>query len=353
MTEPSSQKIEYRRVGNSGLKVSVPILGTMGFGNKLWQPWCVDEGASLQVLKAAYDLGINTWDTANTYSNGESERIIGKAIRKFKIPRDKLVIMTKCYCAVGDEPGMQSYMMPELKFRKDYVNRLGLSRKAIFSEVNASLERLGLEYIDLLQIHRCDPETPPEETMEALHDLVKSGKVRYIGASSMWTWQFCLYQQAAERNNWTKFISMQNQYSLVYREEERDMIPYCRATGVGIIPWAPLARGHLTRLPAAETDSERNHMEKKCEGAAFFAVGSSEADKKTISRIKEVSDNRGWTMAEVALAWILGKDTTPIVGMAKVERVADMGGLKGKSLDESEVEYLEELYVPREVSGHV
>ncbi|PWW73594.1 Aldo/keto reductase [Tuber magnatum] len=353
MTEPEDQKIEYRRVGNSGLKVSVPILGTMGLGSKLWLPWCVDEAASLEVLKAAYDLGINTWDTANTYSNGESERIVGKAVREFKIPRDKLVIMTKCYCAVGDELGMQSYRMPELKFRKDYVNRLGLSRKAIFSEVNASLERLGLDYIDLLQIHRCDPETPPEETMEALHDLVKSGKVRYIGASSMWTWQFCLYQQAAERNNWTKFISMQNQYSLAYREEERDMIPYCRATGVGIIPWAPLARGQLTRLPTAETNSERNDMEKRYQGAAFFAVGSSEVDKRIISRIGEVADKKGWTMAEVALAWILGKDTTPIVGISKVDRVTDMVGLKGKGLNESEVEYLEELYVPREISGHV
>ncbi|RPA97769.1 Aldo/keto reductase [Choiromyces venosus 120613-1] len=285
----------------------------MGFGNKLWQPWCVDEAASLPVLKAAYDLGINTWDMANSYSNGECERVVGNAIREYDIPRDKLVIVTKCY----------------LNFQKGYVNRLGLSRKAIFFEVNASLERLGLDYIDSLRIHRADPETPSEETMEALHDLVKSGKVRYIGTSLIWA---CLYQQAAE--------------------QERDMILYCKATGVGIIPWAPLARGHLARPPAVETYSMQGDMEKKNSGAAFFTVGSPGMDKKTISRVKEIAGKKGWTMAAVTLAWILGKGTTPIVGMAKLEQVADTVGLKGKSLDESEVKYLEELYVSREISGH-
>lgn len=245
--DPVLEKIEntkaiYKRLGKSGLRVSVPILGAMSFGDAAWQPWILDGEASLPLLKAAYDKGINTWDTANIYSNGVSEKIIGKAIKKYNIPREKIVILSKCFAYVGEEPGIKTMTYGQrISESPDYVNQGGLSRAAIFNAVNASLKRLDLEYLDLLQIHRFDPNTPIEETMEALHDLIKAGKVRYIGASSMWTYQFCMMQACADKNGWTKFISMQNQYSLLYREEEREMNKYCDATGVGLIPWAPLA----------------------------------------------------------------------------------------------------------------
>jgi len=240
--DPVLEKIEntkavYRRLGKSGLRVSVPILGAMSFGDPAWQPWILDEEASLPLLKAAYDKGINTFDTANIYSNGVSETIIGKAIKKYQIPREKVVILSKCFAYIGEEPGIKTMTYGQkIAESPDYVNQGGLSRTAIFNAVNKSLKRLDLEYLDLLQIHRFDPNTPIEETMEALHDLVRSGKVRYIGASSMWTYQFCMMQACADKNGWTKFISMQNQYSLLYREEEREMNKYCDATGVGLIP---------------------------------------------------------------------------------------------------------------------
>lgn len=203
-------KVEYRRLGESGLRVSVPILGAMSFGDQAWQPWLIEEDKALLLLKAAYDRGLNTWDTANVYSNGISEEIIGKAIKKYNLPRNKLVILSKCNGYVGEEPGIIGMKYgPHISQSKDYVNRGGLSRIAIFEQVEASLKRMGLEYMDLLQIHRFDPETPIEETMEALHDLVKSGKVRYIGASSMWAYQFAMMQFTAEKHGWTKFVSMQ------------------------------------------------------------------------------------------------------------------------------------------------
>lgn len=204
-------KAEYKRLGRSGLRVSVPILGAMSFGSRDWQPWVIEEDEALPLLKAAYDKGLNTWDTANVYSNGVSEEIIGKAIKKYNIPRNKLVILSKCYGYVGEEPGVRGIMYGQaIAASKDYVNRGGLSRTAIFDAVNTSLAKLDTPYLDLLQIHRFDPHTPMEETMEALHDLVKSGKVHYLGASSMWAYQFAMLQHCAERNGWTKFISMQN-----------------------------------------------------------------------------------------------------------------------------------------------
>ncbi|EAT83750.2 hypothetical protein SNOG_08582 [Parastagonospora nodorum SN15] len=207
-------KAEYRRLGNSGLKVSVPILGAMSIGSSKWQPWVIEEEESLPLLKAAYDRGLTTWDTANVYSNGVSEEIIGKAIKKYELPRHKLVILTKCYGYTGEDPGLRTIQYgTELPQLRDYTNQGGLSRQAIFNQVNASLKRLDTDYIDLLQIHRFDHNTPIEETMEALHDLVKSGKVHYIGASSMWAVQFARMQFAAEKNGWTKFISMQNHYN--------------------------------------------------------------------------------------------------------------------------------------------
>jgi len=238
----SATKTSFRNLGSSGLKVSVPILGCMSFGDPRWRPWVLDEEKSLPLLKAAYDRGIYTWDTADVYSNGTSERIIGKGLKKYQIPRDKVVIMTKCYRTVDDEdPEFHHSMRPGFQQAKDYVNHGGLSRNAIFDAVERSLKRLGIEYIDLYQIHRFDYTTPIEETMQALHDLVRAGKVRYIGASSMWAFQFAMMQSCAEKNGWTKFVSMQNQYSLLYREEEREVNKYCNLTGVGLIPWEPAA----------------------------------------------------------------------------------------------------------------
>ena len=247
-------KAEYRQLGCSGLRVSLPILGAMSFGSTKWMPWLLEEDQvlpfpsnlpmsvayhdqAMPILKGAFDRGLNTWDTANIYSNGESERIIGKAIKKYNMPRQKLIILSKCYGAVGEEPNVRSLGWEKEIFQsKDYVNLYGLSRTAIVSSVEASLERLQTSYLDLLQIHRFDPLVPIEETMSTLHDLVKAGKVRYLGASSMWTYQFAMMQSCAERNGWTKFISMQNHYNLLYREEEREMIRYCNETGVGLIP---------------------------------------------------------------------------------------------------------------------
>ncbi|KAL8952965.1 MAG: hypothetical protein Q9222_001141 [Ikaeria aurantiellina] len=344
-------KAKYVRLGKSGLHVSVPILGAMSIGHKAWQPWVIEEREALPLLKAAYDRGVNTWNTANVYSNGISEEIIGKAIKKYQIPREKLVILTKCFNWVGDTAGS-----PAWKYRhscgesKDFVNQGGLSRKAIFSAVDASLRRMDIEYIDLLQIHRFDPDTPVEETLEALHDLVKVGKVRYIGASSMWTYQFATMQFCAERNGWTKFISMQNHYNLLYREEEREMIKFCKETGVGLIPWSPLCRGHLARPPSSEASSARSSGEQNIK--AFLATGYSENDHAVINRVQEIAEKKGWKMSAVALAWINRRVSNPIVGLSSVERMDDALAARGKELSEAEEKYLEELYVTRDIQGH-
>lgn len=244
-------KAEYKKLGKSGLRVSVPILGAMSIGSSKWQPWVIEEEESLRLLKAAWDRGVSTWDTANVYSNGVSEELVGKAIKKYNLPREKLVILTKCYGYVGEDAGLRTINYgSELPQLKDYTNHGGLSRQAIFNAVNASLKRLDMDYIDLLQIHRFDPHTPQEETMEALHDLVKSGKVRYIGASSMWAVQFAQMQFTAEKHGWTKFISMQNHYNLLYREEEREMNRFCNDTGVGLIPVSSPLRFHQSSRAA-------------------------------------------------------------------------------------------------------
>lgn len=214
-------KATYRRLGRSGLRVSNPIFGTMSLGDRRWQPWVIEEAEALPLLKAAYDRGINTWDTANVYSNGVSEEIIGKAIAKYSIPRHKLVLLTKCCGTVREGNDPETLAAKDVDGTVDYVNQRGLSRQGILNAVNASLKRLGTDYIDLLQIHRYDPTVPVEETMKALHDLVEQGKVRYIGASSMWAVQFADMQWTAERKGWTKFVSMQGWYNLLYREEER------------------------------------------------------------------------------------------------------------------------------------
>ncbi|KAM5349826.1 hypothetical protein ACJ41O_006331 [Fusarium nematophilum] len=341
-------KVQYRQLGASGLRVSVPILGCMGFGDTQAFDWALGEDKALPLLKAAYDQGLNTWDTANTYSNGVSEEIIGKAIKHYEIPREKLVILTKCSFAVGESPQEQHYVFPAaIDASKDYQNQFGLSRTAIFNQVEASLARLGTSYIDLLQIHRLDPAVPMEETMKALHDLVQSGKVRYIGASSMWATQFARLQFCAERNGWTKFISMQNQYNLLYREEEREMNRFCNDTGVGLIPWSPLCRGHLAREPSTVTTRGSGEMELMTGGH-----GKSEVDLAIINRVLELSKKREWPMAHIALAWINKRVTSPIVGCSSIKRIDEAVGSVGKVLTGEEEQYLEELYQPRPVWGH-
>ncbi|KAF2277344.1 aldo-keto reductase-like protein [Westerdykella ornata] len=362
-------KAEYRQLGKSGLKISVPVLGAMSIGDKKWQPWVIEEDEALPLLKQAYDRGITTWDTANVYSNGVSEILIGKAIKKYSLPREKLVILTKCYGYVGEDPGLRTInYATELPQLKDYVNQGGLSRAAIFNAVEKSLARLDTPYIDLLQIHRFDKNTPIEETMEALHDLVKSGKVRYIGASSMWAVEFAQMQFVAEKHGWTKFISMQNHYSLLYREEEREMIRFCNATGVGLIPvscgrflfglllmpivlvqWAPLCRGHLARPLSAYGSTTRSAGEKE---SGTHTTGDNETDRAIIQRVEEVAKKRGWKMSTVALAWINKRVTSPIIGFSSVERMDEALEARGKELSDEEERYLEELYRARSIVGH-
>ncbi|KAK1754272.1 NADP-dependent oxidoreductase domain-containing protein [Echria macrotheca] len=345
-----ASKCEYRRLGKSGLTVSVPIFGCMSFGDPKSLPWAIGEEDALPLLKAAYDKGLNTWDTANVYSNGASEIIVGKALKKYDIPRHKVVIMTKCYFGVGETPEVRAVFYPtQFAASKDYVNNFGLSRTAIFNQVEASLKRLDTDYIDLLQIHRWDPNTPPEETMKALHDLVQSGKVRYIGASSMWGTQFARLQFIAERNGWTKFVSMQNHYNLLYREEEREMNRFCNDTGVGLIPWAPLCRGHLARRPESFGTTPRSKTEKESQPGSH---GTVEPDLTIIKRVVEVADKHEWPISHVALAWINKRVTSPIIGFSSVQRMEEAIDSRGKVLSEDEEKYLEELYQPKAISGH-
>ncbi|KAK3503463.1 NADP-dependent oxidoreductase domain-containing protein [Neurospora crassa] len=345
-----NSKCEYRRLGKSGLRVSVPILGCMSFGDRRTLDWAIEEDEALPLLKAAYDRGLNTWDTANVYSNGTSEIIVGKALKKYAIPREKVVILTKCWGAVGETPDLRSFFFPsQIAASKDYVNQHGLSRAAILNAVEASLRRLDTPYIDLLQIHRFDPNTPIEETMKALHDLVQSGRVRYIGASSMWATQFAQMQFCAEKNGWTKFISMQNQYNLLYREEEREMIRFCNDTGVGLIPWAPLCRGHLARRPDQFGRTKRSQGEKEAQPGSH---GTVEPDLTIINRVVEIADKHEWPISHVALAWIAKRVISPIIGFSSVERLEEAITARGKVLTEEEEKYLEEMYKPKAIHGH-
>ncbi|ESK95250.1 aldo keto reductase [Moniliophthora roreri MCA 2997] len=340
------KQVQYRQLGSSGLRVSVPILGAMSFGSTEWQSWVLDEDKSIEILKAAWDRGINTFDTANMYSNGESERIIGKFIEKYNIPRNQLVILTKCFFHVAPKPSEHTPLkMAELNQQRQYVNQGGLSRAAIFNQVEASLQRLNTTYIDLLQIHRRDPETPAEETMKALHDLVQSGKVRYIGASAMKAWQFAHMNEVAARNGWTKFVSMQDEYSLLYREEEREMHAYCRFHGIGIIPYGPLNGGHLAR--PLGTSTVRDESAK----GTPWAFNPTDADRAILSRVEELAQKHGVTMAKIALAWIDLKVSSPIVGTSSVKRIEDNIPDPNLKLSDEEVKYLEELYVPKAIRG--
>ncbi|KAL8752370.1 MAG: hypothetical protein Q9199_005787 [Rusavskia elegans] len=341
-------KCEYVQLGSSGLRVSMPILGTMGIGSQEWQDWVMSEGEGLKTLIAAYDRGVTTWDTANVYSSGANEEVVGKAIKEFNIPREKVTILAKVFGTVPEERGIFNFFFEDQMAKsKDYINRGGLSRGAIMKAVDASLKRLGTDYIDLLQIHRFDPTVPPAETMKALHDLVQMGKVHYIGASSMWTYQFATMQFLAEKNGWTKFVSMQNNYHLCYREEEREMNKFCNETGVGIIPWGPLFGGLLAK-PWGE-ESTRSKMSVAMSG------GLTEADEGINKRVQEVAEKRGWKMSQVALAWVRGKGCVPVMGLtsANVQRLEEACAIKDMRLTEEETKYLEELYVPKQVAGHV
>ncbi|KAK6079874.1 aldo/keto reductase [Seiridium cupressi] len=346
----ADSKCEYRRLGKSGLKVSVPIFGCMSFGDPKTLPWAQPEEEALPLLKAAYDRGLNTWDTANVYSNGESEAIVGRALKKYGIPREKVIIMTKCFWGVAEQPEVRHFVnRGDFEASKEYVNQFHLSRTAIFNQVNASLRRLDTDYIDLLQVHRFDYDTPLEETMKALHDLVESGKVRYIGASSMWAVNFARLQFTAEKNGWTKFISMQNHYNLLYREEEREMNRFCNDTGVGLLPWAPLCRGHLARPPSDFGSTDRSKLESDGTPGSH---GTVEPDLTIIKRVQEVALQRGWKMSHVALAWINKRVSSPIISFSSVAKIDEAIEARGKMLTNEEEKYLQELYRPKEISGH-
>ncbi|GAM89087.1 hypothetical protein ANO11243_071220 [Dothideomycetidae sp. 11243] len=334
--------MEYTNLGLSGLKVSKLVLGTMGFGDPELQPWVLDEEHTLPILKHAYDQGITTWDTANLYCHGESERIIGKAIQKYSLRRESLVIMSKCYFGVQDRAADAA--------RHDApttVNRSGLSRKHILDAVEASVARLGT-YIDVLQIHRLDLDTPAEEIMRALNDVVDRGWVRYLGACSMSTWQFQHLQHVAEQRGWPRFISMQGHHALLYREEEREMIPYCRFSGVGFMSWAPLAKGVLAR-PWTHRNS---HRELNDRHVASRRTGERDTDKAIVDRVEEIAQKHGVSMACVATAWTMASGDIPIVGLASIDRIDEAVANAKFRLPEDDVKYLEELYLPVAVTSH-
>ncbi|KAI9019263.1 NADP-dependent oxidoreductase domain-containing protein [Phycomyces nitens] len=315
----------------------------MSFGSPKWQSWVKEEEDSLKIIEAAYKAGINFFDTADAYSNGESERILGKAIKQLQMPRNRIVVATKLFFPVSQDISANLFHS-NLDQSQEYVNTYGLSRKHVFDAVEASLERLGLEYIDLYQIHRFDHNTPIEETMEALNDLVRSGKVRYIGASSMKAWEFQKANSIAEKNGWARFSCMQNLYNLLYREEEREMIPYCIDQGIAQIPWSPLARGHLTGKNRSSTRSQTDGAINR-----LFARKEDESNELIIDRVVEISEKRNITAAQVALAWLFSKDhvTAPILGVGKVEHLNDLIDAIGIKLSAEEVKYLEEAYIPR------
>ncbi|KAF8698332.1 Aldo kereductase, partial [Rhizoctonia solani] len=341
------KKITYVRLGNSGLKVSQLILGVGSYGNKSMEEWVLGEEEGIAHIKAAYDAGIQTFDTANVYSNGESERILGKAIKQLSLPRDEIVVMTKVYGIVKREPGI---LMPGPEAdAAGYVNQYGLSRKHIFESIKHSLERLQLDYVDVLQCHRFDYNTPIAETMQALHDVVKAGYARYIGMSSCHAYQFHAMQNYAINNGLTPFVSMQNLYNLIYREEEREMMPTLKMFGTGMIPWSPLSQGVLSR-PYSQT----SHRAETSQFVSAFAGRSKEDNKEVILRIEKIAKDRGISMAQVAIAWELSKSdiTAPIIGATSLERLEDTIGAINVKLTDEEIKHLEEPYIAQPIQGH-
>jgi aryl-alcohol dehydrogenase (NADP+) len=326
--------MQYVKLGSTGLKVSRICLGAMTYGSKKWRPWILEEEESRPFLKRAIELGINFFDTADIYSHGASEEILGRALKDFGPSRDRLVIATKVFSPMSDDP-----------------NQRGLSRKHILHSIDASLRRLGVDYVDLYQIHRFDYSTPIEETLEALDAIVKAGKALYLGASSMFAWQFATMLQKADARGLARFVSMQNHYNLIYREEEREMIPLCREEGIGLIPWSPLARGFLTgnrrkedfgETIRARTDEYAQHM--------YYQ----ESDFTVVDRVTQIAHQRGVSNAQVALAWVLAQPgvTSPIIGASRMLHLEDAVAALQLKLDESELNVLAEPYQPHRVLGH-
>ncbi|QSO54557.1 aldo/keto reductase [Alicyclobacillus curvatus] len=324
--------MEYVRLGNTGLEVSRICLGCMSYGvpERGNHSWVLDEEQSRPFIKRALELGINFFDTANVYSDGTSEEIVGRALKDFA-RRDEIVLATKVNGRMHPGP-----------------NGAGLSRKAIMTEIDNSLRRLGTDYVDLYQIHRWDYNVPIEETMEALHDVVKAGKARYIGASSMYAWQFLKALHVAQENGWTRFVSMQDYLNLLYREEEREMIPLCIEEKIGLIPWSPLARGRLTR----DWD-ERTARSETDEFGKTLYTETAEADKMVVEKVAEVAENRGVSRAQIALAWVLQKKpvTAPIIGATKMHHLEDAVAALSVELTQDEIQTLEAPYVPHRVMG--
>lgn len=323
--------MEYVNLGRSGLKVSRICLGMLSFGSSQSRPWILDEADSRPIVQRAVELGITFFDTADMYSEGASEEVTGRMLRDFFPRRDEYVLATKVFYPMGDKP-----------------NQRGLSRKHVMSAVEESLRRLGTDYIDLYQIHRWDYETPIEEVLAALHDLVTSGKVRYIGASSMWAWQFIKAQYTADLHGWTRFVSMQNHYNLLVREEEREMIPCCIDQGVGVIPWSPLARGLLAGKRSRHAAGESKRAQSDDLAAYYY---HRDQDWDIVERVVEVAGRLGVVPAQVAIAWLLHKPgiTSPIVGATKIEHLEDAVKALGVSLSPQDIAYLEELYEPKPV----
>jgi len=320
--------LETLSFGQTGLKVSKLCFGTMTIGSSEWKPWVLDEADAQPLLKRCLDLGITFFDTANWYSTGESERVVASTLTSM-VPRDQLVLATKAYYPMSDDP-----------------NDRGLSRKHLLSSVDASLRRLGTDYIDLFVIHAFDPDTPVEETMEALHDIVKSGKVRYLGASTMFAWQFEQMNHVARQNGWTSFVNMQCQYNLLYREEEREMIPYCNDQGIAVTAFSPLARGWLSGSTAIRSKTDIN----------FTNMYGDALDLETIARVETIATDHGATLAQVALAWLYSRDDIccPIIGASSESQVENNVSALDLELTANEIETLDELYKPRDViNDHV
>src|SRR5882672_11067152 len=325
--------MKYKNLGNTGLKVSELCLGCMTFGvpERGEHPWTLSEEQSRPLLRRAVDAGINYFDTANSYSDGTSEEIVGRALKDFT-RRDEVVIATKVFFPMSAGP-----------------NGRGLSRKAIFTAIDASLRRLGTDYVDLYQIHRWDYKTPIEETLEALHDVVKAGKARYLGASSMYAWQFSKAQHLAREHGWTRFVSMQDHYNLLYREEEREMMPLCADAGIGVLPWSPLARGRLTR----EWNVETPRIQSDEYGGKLY-TSAIDSDRRIVGEVAAIAAARGVPKAQVALAWVAQHAvvTAPIVGASKPHHLDDAVAALSLNLTASEMQQLETPYVPRTVAGH-
>lgn len=340
--------MKYTRLGSTGLNVSRLCLGMMTYGTPAWRRWILDEAASRPLVKRAVELGINFFDTADTYSAGQSEVMTGKFLGEF-CKRDEVVIATKLFFPVS---------MTEARFTAGSTSQVppntqGLSRKRIFHAIDASLKRLNTDYIDLYQIHRWDAHTPIEETMEALHDVVKAGKARYIGASSMWAWQFAKAQQVAKENGWTRFVSMQNHYNLAYREEEREMLPLCRDQGIGVIPWSPLARGFLAGNRAKDDKTSGSTSRAQTDDLAqnYYYRDS---DFATVERLKAMAAQRGVSAATLAYAWLLHQPgiTGPIIGASKLPQLDDAAAAVELRLSADELKTLGEGYEPHPVLGH-